>query len=343
MRIQCHGINRFKHYLANLVLIWTAITVYRILPYYKNFLRSETQITILILASSYTLIAFFYYLFIPLKKIKDSKGIIIFRLLKRILKKIIFSTTSKNNSFLPIVESQEKNKLLFSIVKFFFLPLMLNFFFSNFSSVRNQLPDLASAGNLFSISTFNLILFPFILAIIFSIDTLWFSFGYAFESKLLKNKLVSVEPTLLGWTVALATYPPFNGFLERIIGWHANEYVLFSSNTLMFTTRAIITLFMLIYVWATLALGTKCSNLTNRGIVSRGPYAIVRHPAYISKNIAWWITIIPMLSLTAILSMSVWSFIYHLRTVTEENHLGNDPNYKKYCKKVKYRYVPFIY
>ena len=33
-----------------------------------------------------------------------------------------------------------------------------------------------------------------------------------------------------------------------------------------------------IYSWASVALGFKASNLTNRGIVSHGPYAYVRHP-----------------------------------------------------------------
>ena len=40
------------------------------------------------------------------------------------------------------------------------------------------------------------------------------------------------------------------------------------------------------YALASIALNFKSSNLTNRGIVARGPYAIVRHPAYITKNLA---------------------------------------------------------
>ncbi len=41
--------------------------------------------------------------------------------------------------------------------------------------------------------------------------------------------------------------------------------------------------------------------------------------------------------------MSVWTIIYHLRTITEENHLGKDPDYQEYIKKVKYRYIPGVY
>lgn len=51
---------------------------------------------------------------------------------------------------------------------------------------------------------------------------------------------------------------------------------------------------MAIYAWASWALGLKASNLTNRGIVTTGPYKYIRHPAYICKNTAWLIGGIPM-------------------------------------------------
>jgi protein-S-isoprenylcysteine O-methyltransferase Ste14 len=178
---------------------------------------------------------------------------------------------------------------------------------------------------------------------LFLIDTLWFSFGYAVEAGFLKNKIRSVEPTVLGWVVALACYPPFNMTITKYLKWFANDYILFSNETITFIMRIIIILFIGIYVSATIALGTKCSNLTNRGIISRGPYKYIRHPAYISKNLAWWLTILPILSIPAFLSMLAWSFIYHLRSITEENHLKQDPDYIAYCRKVKYRYIPYIY
>jgi protein-S-isoprenylcysteine O-methyltransferase Ste14 len=53
--------------------------------------------------------------------------------------------------------------------------------------------------------------------------------------------------------------------------------------------------------------------------------------------------LISIASLPAILSMDVWSLIYHVRSITEERHLGRDPTYQEYMKKVKYRYIPKIY
>jgi protein-S-isoprenylcysteine O-methyltransferase Ste14 len=41
--------------------------------------------------------------------------------------------------------------------------------------------------------------------------------------------------------------------------------------------------------------------------------------------------------------MSFWSLLYFLRAITEERHLGNDPDYREYCKKVRYRFVPGVW
>lgn len=337
-------IDKFEHYLPNIILLWLIILIYQKSDYYTNFLRPETQTTLFCIAIIYTIIGLFYYLLIPKEKIKPSKGTIIFTALKRILRWIYYTARYFNIKKIksPRIKKQEKITALFILVKIFFLPIMINFSFNNLNVIKNQIPNLFS-NSLFSIQAFNLILFPFLLTAIFLIDTLWFSFGYMAEASFLKNTIRSVEPTFLGWIVALACYPPFNGIITKSIGWSANDYVLFSNEIITFIIRTLIILSLLIYISATLALGAKSSNLTNRGIASRGPYAIIRHPAYISKNIAWWLTIIPIASIPTILTMSAWSFIYHLRTITEEKHLSKDPDYIEYKKKVRYKYFPGVY
>ena len=100
-----------------------------------------------------------------------------------------------------------------------------------------------------------------------------------------------------------------------------------------------------VYVWASVALGFKASNLTNRGIVAKGPYKYVRHPAYASKNLSWWIMAIPFIisqGAVAVLGMAIVTFGYFLRALTEERHLSMDPDYVEYCKKVKYMFIPGI-
>ncbi|MFH1151984.1 MAG: hypothetical protein V1788_02555 [Nanoarchaeota archaeon] len=91
-------LSRFKPYLLNLFLIWLAIIFYKTNDYYTNFLRTETQSIIFYLALAYTLFGFLYYLNYPSVKTKKSL----------------------------------RTSTLFMIVKIFFLPRMLNFFFSNY-------------------------------------------------------------------------------------------------------------------------------------------------------------------------------------------------------------------
>jgi protein-S-isoprenylcysteine O-methyltransferase Ste14 len=69
----------------------------------------------------------------------------------------------------------------------------------------------------------------------------------------------------------------------------------------------------------------------------------VRHPAYTAKNLAWWVAILPVFSIPAILSMMAWSGIYFLRAVTEERHLSRDPDYLEYAKQVRYRFIPGVW
>jgi protein-S-isoprenylcysteine O-methyltransferase Ste14 len=324
-------IKKLKGFFLNIILIWLVFFFYKSLPYYQNFLKQETYSIIFYLAISYTIIGFIYYFFASINKIKITKGQLIFSLFFKVLKLKLIQ-----------ISKQEKISLLFILVKIFFLPIMLNFVINNFYAFQNQFSQL-TIYSFFSIYGFNNLIFPFALTTIFFLDTLWFSFGYTFEAGFLNNTVRSVEPTLLGWAVALICYPPFNSFAVKYIDWFANDYRIFSDPLTTMIIRIIIILLLSIYVGATLALGTKCSNLTNRGIITRFPYSIVRHPAYISKNLAWWITIIPIASIPAVISMSAWSFIYHLRTITEEKHLSADPDYIEYKNKVKWKYIPGVY
>ncbi len=92
-----------------------------------------------------------------------------------------------------------------------------------------------------------------------------------------------------------------------------------------------------IYAWATVAFGFRFSNLTHRGILTHGPYAISRHPAYLSKNLFWWLSTLPFFTTgswvdgaRATIILAIVSGIYFWRAKTEEWHLGADPDYQAY-------------
>ena len=94
-----------------------------------------------------------------------------------------------------------------------------------------------------------------------------------------------------------------------------------------------------IALFAALAFGLRFSNLTHRGILTHGPYAWTKHPAYVSKNRFWWFATMPFLATTgnpvdmirnsAVLAMI--SGVYYWRAKTEEKHLMADPAYRDYA------------
>lgn len=338
--------HNLKRYLANIVLVWAAILFYRHNSYYSGFLRSDAQQLFLYLALAYTVFGLFFHLTAPAEKIKPNMGVIVFGAAKKAaVGAVVFfrNLLFKAHLRLPKLEKTEKTTLLFLLVKLFFAPLMINFAFDNYFAIKGNMANIGNHGGIFSIDGFNSLLFPLILAAIFFADTAYFGFGYVFEAGFLKNRIRSVEPTVFGWAVTLICYPPFNSFYGRYIPWYPSETADFGNATTTFFIRIAITLLLLVYLGATLALGAKCSNLTNRGIVTKGPYAVIRHPAYACKNVIWWVTIIPVMSLGAFLSMLSWSVIYFFRATTEEKHLMKDPEYQDYCRKVRNRFIPGIW
>jgi len=337
-----HGL---MHYFLSLALIWLAIIFYRVNHYYKGFLFPETQKALLILALTYTIVGFFYYLLVPLERLPKSRGYVIANLIRKSSRDFLDylkNFTQKPSYAMAKIDREEKTALLFVIVKIFFLPLMINFMLTNYRAMTTGLADIDSLGAVFTIEGFNNILFPLLFSTFIFVDTAFFTFGYLVESRWLGSKVRSVEPTVLGWAVALVCYPPFNGLMANYTSWYANDNVYVSTPDLTFVLRIIVLVLMFIYAFASVALGPKASNLTNRGTVSRWPYSMIRHPAYVAKNMAWWVTIIPVFSIAALGSMLVWSFIYFLRAITEERHLIRDPEYQAYCKKVRYRFIPKV-
>ncbi|MBK1718523.1 methyltransferase family protein [Thiocystis violacea] len=179
--------------------------------------------------------------------------------------------------------------------------------------------------------------------LIFVLDVGIAVIGYTVVSRWLDNRTRSVDSTLYGWLVALACYPPMNsGFTSKFInhGGSGSTPLITSEPVLMFL-MALILMSFCVYVWATLTLGFKFSNMTNRGIVTHGPYRYLRHPAYASKNFAWWLDNTQVfLNGWWVFGLLAWNFIYVQRGLTEERHLGKDPEYRAYCRRVTRRFLP---
>jgi protein-S-isoprenylcysteine O-methyltransferase Ste14 len=319
MRIKAAWRRKLQLYLSGVIIYSLGILILKYLPYFQNSLRTETHNIIFNIYLTYLIIAPFFYLIFA-NRYSENKPYLFLRGIFNIILR-------RQKSF----QQDEKIAALFILVKIFFLPVMFNFTYGNIEHLIN----LSKSGRF--------IWYPFIFTLMFAIDTAIFSFGYTFEFKKLKNVVKSVEPTFFGWFVTLICYPPFNWMTGNYIPWGANDYVSFWSPTITTIFRIVLIILLVIYTWATVSLGFKASNLTNRGIVCKFPYSVVRHPAYISKCLIWWITLIPVISWPFALGMFFWTVIYFFRASTEERHLGMDPEYQEYKKKVKYKFIPFIW
>ena len=191
------------------------------------------------------------------------------------------------------------------------------------------------------------------LKIILFADVVVFTVGYLVEMPRLKNEIRSVDPTWLGWTAALLCYPPFNQVTSAILGSAVTDFPQFDEPMTHVALNVALLLLMAIYASASVALGLKASNLTHRGIVDKGPYRWVRHPAYVCKNMAWWIGSVPLVSasfatsnfagISTIATVMGWTLLYALRAVTEEDHLRSvDSDYAAYASRVRYRFIPGV-
>jgi protein-S-isoprenylcysteine O-methyltransferase Ste14 len=237
---------------------------------------------------------------------------------------------------------QERTTVLYFLLKLFYVPVMTNFLFSNIKLLFENYNRIMLVGitlpQIVEATYFS------ILYVLLIVDTGYFTFGYLFEIKG-KSEFRSVDPYFTGWLAALMCYPPFNGITCQILGWGSTDYATFNSLPATMVLLGSVLFLYFVYTWASVALGPKASNLTNRGIVSWGPYRFIRHPAYACKNLAWIVMAIPIMKngLQVILPLILWSLVYFFRALTEERHLMADPDYREYCRKVRYRFIPGLY
>lgn len=118
------------------------------------------------------------------------------------------------------------------------------------------------------------------------------------------------------------------------------EITHYISHPLILNTVSVICLVLIsIYSLATVMFGLRFSNLTNRGIITSGPYKIVRHPAYIAKNTFWWFAMMPWFvssgvnCIGSVFILIVLNAFYVWRALTEEKHLMREEHYQEYCQK----------
>jgi protein-S-isoprenylcysteine O-methyltransferase Ste14 len=219
------------------------------------------------------------------------------------------------------------------MIKGFFLPIMFVYLVKNV--VRLQSGDLSFGDGL--VPTIQ-----WLTAFVITIELAVVSVGYLCTLRAVDAHIRSPNPFLAGWLVTLVCYEPFNHVIGgQVLRYNTGLYWYdwFGEVPLLAVPWAVAILASFAtWVWATACFGVRWSNLTNRGIITNGPYRFTKHPDYVSKSIFFWLVNVPFLSAggpvvaiqTSLLLVGI-NLVYFARARTEERHLSEDPTYVAYA------------
>ncbi len=252
----------------------------------------------------------------------------------------------------------EKKVLLLTLLKFFFVPYLCNGFVQHVKQLNYLTVDLYRYYWLMDefdkprlISNWQSFIFSYVFAAVCLIDLVPYLIGYLTQRP--GAEIKSVDTSVKGWIVCLACYPPFNSSVGSFIPVYTPEYIGFEAGQWGIYYNVISLTFLTCFALCSVNLGFKATNLTSRGIVTTGFYSIVRHPAYAFKLAAWTTCAIGGYYVRSIqdqprvwelVTLLGWAYLYYVRAKTEERHLiETDPDYAKYCVRVRYRFIPGVF
>lgn len=367
----------FKHYVASAFVYSIALMIALFNPFYVEVFKGHPlikQSMVYVYFAYLCLAPVFLWIFKP-KTVYISHSVEIVNYLLKLIKREGLKKGATSTEFLKWLEPnyRQKQSFILYFIKFYFGPQMLVWSFGHWSGFYAKLQDFIaynthllktySISDILTLPKYILIernqIFLIILSFAYFIDTIVFTFGYLTELTILRNRIRTVESTITGLFFCLICYPYLSSITAILARWDHNEsnYSGLSSDPLHWTIWLAMFLglaSLFIYVSASVALFTKASNLTNRGTVKVFPYNIIRHPAYSAKIMMWIIGSLATIKILCqkalytevifyIMGAVTWSFIYYMRAITEERHLSLDPDYRAYCKQVKYKFIPKVW
>lgn len=228
-----------------------------------------------------------------------------------------------------------------SILRLHFIPIMVHQMFFTHSAVTHALQSNFWEYTVI-ITTLN--------SFIWSIDANNGAIGYFWESNFTRTRFRQVDPYPMDWLITLICYVPFNiwisTFLPNLVDTTMPRESWFNTPWFTYSTDILILLFLVGYIASGISLYFSTSNLTYKAIQTRGPYAIIRHPATLCKIGYFTVSMLkfaPSHTLLNLFAFILWIAIYVGRTMAEERFLNHIGEYQTYKAKVRYRFVPGLY
>ncbi|MCX6776742.1 MAG: isoprenylcysteine carboxylmethyltransferase family protein [Candidatus Micrarchaeota archaeon] len=129
--------------------------------------------------------------------------------------------------------------------------------------------------------------------------------------------------------------------LDHRFGWSNTPFgFVFAADVIVFLGYALIFLVFRENSYA----GRTVRVEKGQKVISTGPYSVIRHPMYFGTIFLYLATPIALGSYVAVLPFLLLVPILVFRILNEEEVLRRElPGYKEYCKKVRYRLIPFVW
>ncbi|MCG3842867.1 DUF1295 domain-containing protein [Psychrobacter sp. Ps1] len=238
------------------------------------------------------------------------------------------------NKNVPVDRALLKTFILKTVVKFVFIPFMYSGFLGNLAAIFDTAWQ-------FNATAITLLIFN----IVISLDMLIAIFGYLFSSGIINNRIVDTDSNILGWIFALLCYPPLVWIMRQVNDQQDNliwQDIIPQDSVFYWLFLLAINVSWIVYWLATFEFGMTFSNLSWRRLIDTGVYRYTKHPAYIAKNIYWWLYTLPFMGVAFasvqwwqnILGLTFVSLIYYGRAKSEERHLRKFVEYRQYCDQI---------
>jgi protein-S-isoprenylcysteine O-methyltransferase Ste14 len=185
-----------------------------------------------------------------------------------------------------------------------------------------------------------------ITLMVWFIDSTNGAMGYFWESCFTKTRFKDIDPYPIHWFVVLLCYMPFIRYAAEFVPFpEASRYAvpLFSHQAINNGMDIVLVIALVLYVMSGSALNFSTSNLCYKQIQTKGPYRIVRHPATTCKLIFFAVAFFRFktsYTVAGILCYLVWFTVYICRALVEERFLKRFPDYQRYMKQTRYRFIP---
>jgi protein-S-isoprenylcysteine O-methyltransferase Ste14 len=240
-----------------------------------------------------------------------------------------------------LLKRSYKRIYLMAIIRIHYVPIMFEQVYRGLANVTNSVQQ----------ADFQWTLSAYVLtgtALAWAIDANNGGVGYFWESWFTKTRFREIDMNPLHWFVVLICYTPFVGYAAQFAPFPSlreDSTQLINNSSFASGCDLVLLTLLVLYVLSGSALNFATSNLCYKKIQTKGPYAIVRHPATSFKLLFFFLAFFryrAAYTIAGFLSYLVWMIVYICRALVEEGFLKKFPDYREYMKKTKYRFIPRI-